>query len=143
MIGSHFTREEMEHSALAIARGIENRIPLPLLWNLDVTLAGLNRVRAFLGQPVIILSGYRCPTLNDLVKGARDSQHMKAQAADLIVPKFGAPPAVAQALRNARFILGLDQLILEASWVHVSFTLTPRHEVLRCPVPGGGYLPWD
>jgi len=37
------------------------------------------------GEPVTILSGYRCPEHNKRVGGARHSQHMKGNAADIVV----------------------------------------------------------
>jgi uncharacterized protein YcbK (DUF882 family) len=36
-----------------------------------------------------VLSGYRCPKLNRLIGGAKNSQHITAQAADIIIPGFG------------------------------------------------------
>lgn len=122
---------------MASKLGIDNSIPEGLVWNLDVVLAGLERIRAYLGdKPIKVLSGYRCPELNHAVGGSPRSQHLVAQAADIVCPEFGDPQGVAVKLAEGRFSLGIDQLILEASWVHVSFTLEPRHQVLRCVVPG-------
>jgi uncharacterized protein YcbK (DUF882 family) len=46
-------------------------------------LAALEELRARLGRPVPIVSGYRCPPHNADVGGASNSQHMYAAAADL------------------------------------------------------------
>lgn len=43
----------------------------------------LQPVRDKLGVPMKITSGYRCPSLNKLVKGSSSSQHMFGQAADV------------------------------------------------------------
>lgn len=137
-----FTRQELLASYVAQERGISNALPERLTLNFEVLLAGLERTRAYLGKPMIISSGYRCPELNRLVGGSDRSQHMVAQAADFTCPQFGDPQDVARALLKARFILGIDQLILEASWVHVSFTLSPRHQSLRC-VGRGKYVPLE
>jgi zinc D-Ala-D-Ala carboxypeptidase len=136
-MSQHFKLEELERSQIALERGIQNRCPEPLRINLSFTAAGLERLRAYLGGKAIVIdSGYRCPELNRLVRGSDRSQHLSGQAADIRCPGFGDPQAVARALLPARFILGIDQLILEATWVHVSFTLEPRYQVLRCIAPG-------
>lgn len=80
---------------------------------------------------MIITSGYRCQELNELVKGSKTSQHMQGEAFDFISPDYGDPKAIFEDLFKYRFILGIDQLILEPSWVHVSFTLNPRYEFLN------------
>jgi zinc D-Ala-D-Ala carboxypeptidase len=44
----------------------------------------LQPLRDALGSPVKINSGYRCPSLNKSIRGAKNSQHMHGQAADII-----------------------------------------------------------
>lgn len=46
-------------------------------------LDGLEVVRANLGRPVRIVSGYRCPVHNRNIGGARNSRHLFVAAADL------------------------------------------------------------
>ena len=43
----------------------------------------LDRIREEVGQPVYILSGYRCPSHNAEVGGVLDSQHCVGTAADI------------------------------------------------------------
>jgi Peptidase M15/Putative peptidoglycan binding domain len=57
---------------------------------------GLERYRRLLGKPVPIVSGYRDPAHNAAVGGARTSQHLFGNAAD-IPPAL--PPAVVRDLR--------------------------------------------
>ncbi len=127
----HFTRAEFIRSTTAQDRGIDNRCPDILLSNLDFTMAGAERIRAILEAPIVVLSGYRCPDLNAAVGGAESSQHMAAQAMDFTSPRFGPPIMIAKALAPLVRVLGIDQLILEPTWVHVSFTHQPRYSVLR------------
>ncbi len=128
----YFTREELIRSRIAQEKGIDNTPPQALDHSIRLTMAGLERVRAFLGHPVTVTSGFRCFALNSLpeIGGSNDSQHMRGEAADIKCPGFGSPQKVAQALVPMRYILGIDQIILEPTWVHVSFTTEPRYEVL-------------
>lgn len=88
---------------------------------------------------MIITSGYRSAELNAAVKGSKTSQHMIGQAIDFTCPGFGSGPHdVAHALAQRMEILGIDQLILENGWVHVSFSLSPRYQALRY-LGGGKY----
>ncbi len=134
----HFSRAELIRSARAVALHIDNIPPKDLDPALAFTMAGLERIRAFLRHPMKIHSGYRCLALNNAVGGSEDSQHMKGEAVDWTCPAFGDSRKVALALAPMVPILGIDQLILEPGWVHTSFTLDPRHELLRCV--GGKYL---
>lgn len=43
----------------------------------------LERIRAVTGEPLIVVSGYRCAVHNKAVGGARGSQHMRGTAADI------------------------------------------------------------
>lgn len=49
----------------------------------DALLGYLEDIRAHFGKPVNINSGYRCPTHNAEVGGAKQSQHMLGKAADI------------------------------------------------------------
>lgn len=103
----------------------------------DATLANLKRlaellevVRATLGHPIYVSSGYRCPELNTAVRGQPNSQHLVGQAADFICPGFGPPQEVWAAIRDALPEIQYDQLIYEhptqPAWVHISWSWTPR-----------------
>lgn len=45
----------------------------------------LEELRVILGKPISILSGYRCPTHNRAVGGAKHSQHLIGNASDIKV----------------------------------------------------------
>lgn len=45
----------------------------------------LEELRALVGAPIVITSGYRCPVHNRRVGGVAHSQHMQGKAADLYV----------------------------------------------------------
>ena len=129
----HFTLDELCHSDTAIRKGIDNSPTPEIKANLDILLAGLERVRDVLGQPMFISSGFRNPKLNAAVGGSKSSDHMKGLAADFTCPAFGTPKEICKALMLHAREVGYRQLINEQKWVHVSFPdvdQEPDYEVL-------------
>lgn len=147
----HFTLKEFEKSATAAANGINNSVPsryIPVLQQLCQEV--LEPLRSYVGQPIIISSGYRCNQLNIKVGGAYASQHTLGEAADIQLPltsytawddnKRHTDMETAHKWfdwleRNTDF----DQLILETAngkdfWIHVSCRKNRkknRHQVIR------------
>ena len=76
----------------------------------------LQPLRDRLGKPIIIVSGYRCPSHNKAVGGARRSQHMYGRAADIKVPGMSPPQVHAAILDMWPDIGGLG---LYRTWVHI------------------------
>jgi zinc D-Ala-D-Ala carboxypeptidase len=62
------------------------------------TMLGLDQLRAHLGFPLIITSGYRCKAHNSAVGGADSSKHVLGTALDISVNREDA----IQLLENAR-----------------------------------------
>lgn len=90
----------------------------------------LQPIRDLVARPVMITSGYRDQWLNTTINGSQNSQHMKGQAADFVVPGL-APHDVCTKVREAG--IPFDQLICEfGRWTHVSFVPGPaiRRQVL-------------
>jgi len=48
-------------------------------------IKGLQKLRDYLGMPIIINSGTRCPKHNAAVGGTRNSYHLRGYAADICV----------------------------------------------------------
>lgn len=68
--------------------------PMPskaVLANLQRLAERLEKVRALVGKPIKITSGYRTAAHNKAVGGAPGSYHLKGMAADIIVPGMSAP----------------------------------------------------
>jgi zinc D-Ala-D-Ala carboxypeptidase len=80
----------------------------------------LQPLRDALGSAVSINSGYRCPSLNAAINGAKNSQHMTGQAADICDHTNGNPYLFK---KIKELDLPFDQLIDEFGfrWVHVSY----------------------
>jgi zinc D-Ala-D-Ala carboxypeptidase len=139
----HFTLEEITRSDYAVRQGLDNTPPPALMGNALPLAEGLERVRAVLGVPVFISSGYRSPAVNRGVGGAASSQHLKFQAAD--VSPFGLDLRTAmEKLIDHEDFVRFDQLIYEGQWLHVSFAPTPRGSILVANFGGGGvtYSKW-
>ena len=142
-LSEHFTLEEFTLSQSAVRAGIDNAPPAEVLAILRETAAGMEAVRALLGLPISISSGYRSPALNAKVGGADTSAHTLGHACDFNCPAFGSPLQVAQAIA-ANELIGWDQLIHEfGSWVHISFDPRRRLQLLTIDKRGTrpGLLP--
>lgn len=121
----HFSLEELTRSSKAERFGIDNTCSALIVARLNVLAHGLEDVRALLGFPLHIDSGYRSPALNAAVGGAKDSAHMDGYAADFICDPFGDALSIVKAIKSSG--IKFDQCIQEGSWTHISFD--PR---LRC-----------
>lgn len=80
---SNFTSEEFEVSDTAKVKGIDNTVPSHLRDYVAKLAEQLQVIRDYWGAPIIIDSGYRCPKLNKLVKGASNSDHLYGAAVDI------------------------------------------------------------
>jgi zinc D-Ala-D-Ala carboxypeptidase len=95
--------------------------PAEVIENLNALCINiLQPLRNSLSTPVKINSGYRCPSLNRSIKGAKNSQHMTGQAADIIDLTHGNEFLFK---KIKELTLPFDQMIDEFGlrWVHVSY----------------------
>ncbi len=60
-----------------------DKIPPELIATAIELLESLQVIRDHFQKPIIIISGYRSPARNEIVGGAKKSQHMEAKAADI------------------------------------------------------------
>lgn len=126
----HFDLDEFLESQTATRKGIYNTPPVEAVdYISNLCEAVLEPLRLALG-PVRILSGYRSPDLNFAIGGSPSSQHMRGQAADLMLPGKPLNEVWNWIFDNANY----DQLIREfppGGWIHVSYIGTPtRRESL-------------
>lgn len=128
-LSRHFTLEEMTHSQTASRRGVLNRPGPDEVENLRrLCLNILEPLRVHLGRPIMVSSAYRAPYVNRLVGGASTSQHVRGQAADIVVPGMSVDEVV-KAIHDLN--LPYDQLIDEfGDWVHVSYSARKRGDFL-------------
>jgi zinc D-Ala-D-Ala carboxypeptidase len=143
-LSPNFSLSDLVYSETAEENGIDNTPPPEVVENLKRLAAGLEAVRALLGAPLEISSGYRCAALNEAVGGSSTSQHIQGLAADFACSGYGSPLEVALAIQKSG--LEFDQCILEyGRWVHLSFSDTPRSRLLTIYDDKEGYLAglWD
>lgn len=82
-LSKNFTLREMVKSATASRYGISNDPSPAFLVNLQKLCTDvLQPIRDEYKKPLVISSGYRCPLLNTIVKGAKGSDHIVGAAAD-------------------------------------------------------------
>ena len=139
-LSEHFTLKEFTDSATAAREGIENSPSSGDVERLQYLVDNLLQpLRTLLAAPIYVRSGYRCLALNEAVGGSSTSQHMRGEAADIVVDGLDAE-------RLTRFILNsglrFQQLIYYAEsrggHVHISLSRPTSGEVFYAP-EGGGY----
>lgn len=132
-LSRHFRLSEFTRSATAIRYGIDNT-PDPdsieALQNLCIHV--LEPLREQFGV-IRITSGYRCPEVNEKIGGARRSQHMFGEAADI---HCGSLERGRKMYNYVVEHLDFDQMLLEMKGsvlhcIHISYSTSHenRHKV--------------
>lgn len=82
----------------------------------------LDPLRARIGRPIIITSGYRSQRVNELVGGSKTSQHLTGKAADFHVLGY-TPQQMDIVYQTIQMCYDFDQLIFYPSknFIHVSW----------------------
>lgn len=124
-----FSMGEMTRSDAATQAGISNLPGDEATNNLKaLCVEVLDRLRDATGAAIKVNSGYRGPELNAHIGGAKKSQHMVGQAADIQSSAISVLELFKTVIREG---LPFDQVIYEAKsrtskWVHVSHVALPR-----------------
>lgn len=138
-LSKNFSLEEMCYSSTANKLKINNTTSDNIIVSKLKLLCEhiLQPVREHFNKPVVVNSGYRCPSLNKAVGGASTSQHKLGEAADFEIIGLSNYDLALWIKDNLDF----DQLILEycdnlkndinAGWVHCSYkAIGNRHQLL-------------
>lgn len=127
-LSPHFSLREATYSATAQDRKLDNNPNAEQLERMKYTAVKMEMVRQLLGgKAITVTSWFRGPELNKAIGGAKNSQHSKGEAVDFKCLAFGDARTICKHLQKHKDVLQYDQLILEPTWVHISFTLdTPR-----------------
>ena len=127
---THFSLRELAHSATAQRLNINNEPSKLILERLKNTAEKMETVRRLLGgQPIFVTSGYRSPTLNAAIGGAKNSAHKSGYAVDFKVSFMSVKDTVEKIRASG---IKYDQLINEYDrWVHISFDPRMRQQTLK------------
>jgi hypothetical protein len=145
----NFSISEMSDCSLAERMGIDNTPSIKAIENLSTTVTGLERIRALLGYPIHVNSGFRCEALEKVLcqsdygtwcsrngyalegvswkRYFAMKEHPKGYAADFTCAQFGSPIDIVRVIQSSN--IEFDICNLEGSWVHVSFAPQMRREV--------------
>ena len=131
----HFTIEELTRTNTGL-NNKPNRDEIAALRDLVENV--LDPVREVFGAPIKVSSGFRGAILNAAIGGAKSSQHMKGEAADI---SCSDNKRLFEIIRDT---VVFDQLIWEfgdknqPAWIHVSYkSQGNRNQVLRAMKVGG------
>lgn len=149
-LSPNFTLAEMTRSQTAARHGLDNTPPPAVIEAMRALCVNvLEPLRARVGGPLVINSGYRAPAVNRRVGGSGTSQHTLGEAADIERPGM-SNFHLASVIRDSG--IPFDQLILEAynpaipgsGWVHVSYRAGRlRRSVLTATVQRGGKMAYS
>lgn len=117
-LSEHFTLEEMTQSQIGARHGIDNTPSDQEIDNLKRVCAMLEKVRALVGKPITVTSGYRAEAINSLLGSKNTSQHRLGCAADIKVAGMPIKQLFDAIIQSD---IEYDQIILEYdAWVHIS-----------------------
>lgn len=106
----------------------------------------LEPLRVLVG-PLRVNSGYRTLEVNKAIKGARGSQHLTGEAADVVPINVSAEQAMrllAEAVERHEFPTLGQGIIYASGFLHLSIDLPtrPRRQLLRSLANGGSGGPY-
>jgi hypothetical protein len=157
-LSEHFSLAELVESDTALRMGIANTPSHEVIENLRRTAALGEMIRAALSNEarrevfIFTLSGFRCEALervitqkdyaawcarHDLDAASNWSMyfskkgHPQGKCLDFRAARFGTPRRIVEFIAAQPEIMAqIDQIIMEGTWVHVSWSDAPRHEVM-------------
>lgn len=145
-ITKNFSLRELTRSESARRAGIANNPTEKEMDNIRYTAQQLEKVREYVGRPIIVTSCYRSERVNNLVGGSKTSAHRFGLAADcdaLGMTSYDFAKLLLKMRDEGK--LAFDQLILEfpergdGAWVHLGFrrNSVQRNEVMTATKRGG------
>lgn len=150
LLSSHFSMSELTTTSTGLDNAPD---PAQTASLVALCVRALEPIRALLGVPLRINSGFRSAAVNKAIKGAKQSQHLLGEAADIVPVGYPGGAEAAMAAIAAEVKKGtilLDQVIVYplGGFLHVSYTERRgnRCELLQSAAAGGSggpYSPWN
>lgn len=128
-LSKNFTLEEFTASDTAKFHSIDNTPTSKEIENMrHLCQTVLQPLRDYLGEPIRVTSGFRCPELNERVGGSKTSHHQCEKlfaAADIVVNGV----EVEKVIKTLQTLdLPVEQVINEyGKWTHVSARRPKKH----------------
>ena len=132
-MAKYFTLGELCKSDVAVEKRIVNTPDNPTIERMQALMEEcLDKVREMWGKPIGVNSGYRSAELNRAVGGAKNSQHLRGEAADITTGTKDDNRKLFDLIVASD--IPFDQLIDESGyrWLHISYcTDDNRRQVLH------------
>jgi hypothetical protein len=141
LLSPDFNLNEFTVSQAAERFGYNNTPSEEVISNLkELCVHVLQPLRELVKAPVVITSGYRCPSVNAVIGGYYHSQHLEGKAADFLIPSLTLPESFNEVYKNLPF----DQLIFEfGRWIHVSYNGTENRKQAMISKKVGGKTTYE
>ena len=133
MITDHFSWDEMTRPSYKRFFEENQREACNYACAIFLTAQLMERVRALIGSPIRVTSGFRSESLNSAIQGSKRSQHLRGEACDFQPYRCTIEEAfekIATEVREKR--LNVGQLLLERGWIHISLGYPTRRSRIRC-----------
>ena len=121
-MAKYFTLGELCKSDVAVEKRIENTPDNTTTERMNALMEEcLDKVREMWGKPIGVNSGYRSADLNRAVGGAKNSQHLRGEAADITTGSKDNNRKLFDLIVASD--IPFDQLIDESGyrWLHISY----------------------
>lgn len=120
----YFNIKEMTKSQTAELHHIDNTPTKEVVENLKKVMYILDIVRAYIGKPIFVNSGYRCKKLNEMVGGVQKSMHTKGLAADIRTREKEDINTMFEFLKKNQEKFKIIELIKYPTFIHVGVSET-------------------
>ena len=130
----YFTIRELTKSETAIRKRIDNTPNKKQEENLrNLVKYILDPLREAYGKPIVVTSGFRCESLNNILGGSKTSQHKEGEASDIRTVEDTREENKKLFDLIIKLDLPFDQLINENNfdWIHVSYSNKNRKQILK------------
>lgn len=130
-ISKYFTERESTVSATGERLKIKNIPTQDKKDNILYTASRMDKIREYLGVPLIVLSWFRTEELNKAVKGSKTSAHKEGLAVDVYSTKMSSKEIYNKLIEaQKKGIIQFDQLIYypNQNFVHIGFKVNKEQE---------------